>query len=48
MWNIPSLIVYSSSEEFDLDIGSFITSLTTQVSRLEDFGLEFDSVIRCF
>ena len=40
--------VYSSFEEFDLDIGSFITLLTTQVSRLEDFGLEFDSVIRCF
>ena len=42
------LIVYLSSEEFDLDIGSFITSLTTQVSRLDDIGLEFDSVIRCF
>ena len=42
------LIVYLSVEEIDLDIGSFITSLITQVSRLDDIGLEFDSVIRCF
>ena len=42
------LIVYLSFEEIDLDIGSFSTSLTTQVSKLDDIGLEFDSVIRCF